>query len=325
MSTSYSTTSDSQKKNKKKPTKLLYYFDPTTSKRQYFSIPEKIVYYAAKNATSPTMFQKLLQTCKYFFIINPVVIVPLLKCFYGDWYACNSVGKKCFQFKDSQTLYFKVWIQHEFDSYSGNVSRIFPWIYKCDAKTVCFGSLKQCLKFEEFMYIAGNAKKLRMFSQPVKYSNGENVLLEDIVKNLPKLKSLHFSFDDDESDVTETTAYKLLEIQHFKQMSHITLSNIPETLDIGTMFDFILENKHKKIQLFYHHQISYPSKKLIRECSDMLQNESGCDSIIKFYELYVPSLYSTISSYSLSSSDGELMFPWNEENDEEWEFPWDKE
>uniref|UniRef100_A0A914QTL1 Uncharacterized protein n=1 Tax=Panagrolaimus davidi TaxID=227884 RepID=A0A914QTL1_9BILA len=309
------------------PWEIFYYFDPTTSKRQYFSIPEKIVYYAAKNATSSTMFQKLLHTCKYFFIVNPVIIVPLLKCFYGDWYACNIDGKKWFQLRDS--LYFKVWIQHEIDNHSGFVSRIFfPGIYKNDAKIICFG-YKPCMTFDEFVYIAGNAEKLTMYGQTVKYSNGEIVLLEDIIKNLPKLKFLDFSCTLDEIDVTERTASKLMEIQHFKQMSHINLKNIPETLDVGTMFDFILENKHIKIKLWYHYQISDPCKELIRECSKRLRNENGCDSTIRWFTtehgIYVPSLYSTISLYSLSSSDGELMFPWNEENDEEWEFPWDKE
>uniref|UniRef100_A0AC35FBZ1 Uncharacterized protein n=1 Tax=Panagrolaimus sp. PS1159 TaxID=55785 RepID=A0AC35FBZ1_9BILA len=87
------------------------------------------------------------------------------------------------------------------------------------------------------------------------------------------------------------------------------------------------ENKHIKIQLRYHHQISDPCKELIRECSYRLQNESGCDSTIGWFaeQLYGTSLVSTVSLYSLSSDDGELMFPWNEENDEEWELPWDKE
>uniref|UniRef100_A0A914PNY4 Uncharacterized protein n=1 Tax=Panagrolaimus davidi TaxID=227884 RepID=A0A914PNY4_9BILA len=324
MSTySYITTSDSEST----PTKLLYYFDPTTSKRQYFSIPEKIVYYAAKNAESSTMFQKLLQICKYFFMVNPIVVVPSLKCISGNCYACDKNGKYCFQFNDSQTLNFKLWIQHEFKNCSGNVSWIFPWIYKNDANIIRFGAYIPSSTFEEFMYIAGNAEKLRMFGQSVKYSNGKNVLLEDIVKNLPKLKSLDYTCTPDESDITETTAYKLMEIQHFKQMSPITLKNIPETLDIGTMFDFMIEHKHLKIKLSYHHQVSDPCKELIREYCDRLRNENGCNSIIKCYTLYVTSsYYSTISLYSLSSdeNDGELMFPWNEEN-EEWGLPWDQE
>uniref|UniRef100_A0AC35GDS1 Uncharacterized protein n=1 Tax=Panagrolaimus sp. PS1159 TaxID=55785 RepID=A0AC35GDS1_9BILA len=95
------------------------------------------------------------------------------------------------------------------------------------------------MTFEELMCIAGNAEQLTMFGQTVKYSNGKNVLLEDIIKNLLKLKSVHIS-SLDESNVTETTASKLMEIEHFKQMSHISLSNIPETLDVETMVDFIL-------------------------------------------------------------------------------------
>uniref|UniRef100_A0A914QBM9 Uncharacterized protein n=1 Tax=Panagrolaimus davidi TaxID=227884 RepID=A0A914QBM9_9BILA len=97
-----------------------------------------------------------------------------------------------------------------------------------------------------------------------------------------------------------------MEIQHFKQMSHITLKSIPETLDIGTMFDFIMENKHIKIELFYHPQVSNPCKKLIQEYKNRLQNENGCDSIIKYCN----------TSYSkdgfiifVDINDGELMIP----------------
>uniref|UniRef100_A0AC35GL93 Uncharacterized protein n=1 Tax=Panagrolaimus sp. PS1159 TaxID=55785 RepID=A0AC35GL93_9BILA len=324
ISTSYSSISDSLQSSSSSDvtassttTAILFcYFDPKTSKRQYFSIPEKIVYYAAKNATSLAMFQKLLHTCKYFFIVNPVVIVPMLTCYSGIWEACYYGGKKCFQFKDSQTFNFKIWTPHYFTNLHCNVSQIFPWIYKNDANIIQFGPNMPCLTFDEFMYIAGNAKMLRMFSGSVKYSNGENVLLEDIVKNLPKLKSLHLTCTFDESNVTKRTASKLMEIQHFKQMSHITLNSIPETLDIGTMFDFIMENKHIKIELFYHRQVSNPCKELIQEYNNRLQNENGYDSIIKYCNI----IYSN-NRYIYFE---ELMFPWNEKN-EKWEFLWDKE
>uniref|UniRef100_A0A914PDB9 Uncharacterized protein n=1 Tax=Panagrolaimus davidi TaxID=227884 RepID=A0A914PDB9_9BILA len=107
-------------------------------------------------------------------------------------------------------------------------------------------------------------------------------------------------------------------------------------MDIGTMFDFIMENKHINIELFYQRQVSNPCKELIQECYNRLQNENGCDSIIKYdgimdYENWdeLSSTAVTNASYVIVDSfvdenDEELMFPWNEKN-EEWELPWDKE
>uniref|UniRef100_A0A914R143 Uncharacterized protein n=1 Tax=Panagrolaimus davidi TaxID=227884 RepID=A0A914R143_9BILA len=122
-----------------------------------------------------------------------------------------------------------------------------------------------------------------------------------------------------------------MEIQHFKQMSHIILSNIPETLDIGTMFDFIMENKHIKIELFYQREVSNPCKELILEYYDRLQNENGCDSIIDLYNEWKDgwtSTSGTSASYTsyvnvdsfVDINDEEFMFSFVDINDEEFMF-----
>ena len=46
---------------------------------QRFSIPSSILYYITKDPTSPTVYQKLTQSCKYFYEKNRLLVVDRIK------------------------------------------------------------------------------------------------------------------------------------------------------------------------------------------------------------------------------------------------------
>ena len=49
--------------------------DFKTVNSQKFSIPSTIIYYISNNPSSPNGYQKLTQTCKYFYAKNPIIVV----------------------------------------------------------------------------------------------------------------------------------------------------------------------------------------------------------------------------------------------------------
>uniref|UniRef100_A0AC34FM67 Uncharacterized protein n=1 Tax=Panagrolaimus sp. ES5 TaxID=591445 RepID=A0AC34FM67_9BILA len=45
------------------------------SLKQYFNLPESVMYYIAMNPSTPEVYLKLIQSCKYFFEKNPILVV----------------------------------------------------------------------------------------------------------------------------------------------------------------------------------------------------------------------------------------------------------
>ena len=46
---------------------------------QRFSIPQSILYYVTKDPTSPSLYQKFIQSCKYFYAKNPILVVDEIR------------------------------------------------------------------------------------------------------------------------------------------------------------------------------------------------------------------------------------------------------
>ena len=56
---------------------------------QRFSIPSSFIYYMAKNPTSLPVYQKLIQSCKYFFAKNPIIVVFNIPVYKWDYKICE--------------------------------------------------------------------------------------------------------------------------------------------------------------------------------------------------------------------------------------------
>ena len=46
--------------------------------KQHFSLPDSIIYYIAMNPSTPEVYNKLVQTCKYFFEKQPIIVAAKL-------------------------------------------------------------------------------------------------------------------------------------------------------------------------------------------------------------------------------------------------------
>uniref|UniRef100_A0AC34FF28 Uncharacterized protein n=1 Tax=Panagrolaimus sp. ES5 TaxID=591445 RepID=A0AC34FF28_9BILA len=264
------------------------FFDGTTQINQKFSIPEKILYYMAKNPKNAAVFQKLIETCKYFFIQNPIIVAPQLVCIKKEWYACSKYefkGRKCqrgFKINNLPSNY-KIWLSDKIVIRAGDDSilQIMPRIYQSDAIDITFENDDHILTFKEFLFLASNAERMVLDNRSIKYENGDTVPFETIIKSLPKLKWLNYESDNGK-DITSNSAMNLIE--DFKRFSYLNLNGLNEKFNVKTIYDFIIKNRHVVLDLCYRRDISETYKERINKYSDRLEyyNRNKCRSTITF-------------------------------------------
>uniref|UniRef100_A0A914PVB1 Uncharacterized protein n=1 Tax=Panagrolaimus davidi TaxID=227884 RepID=A0A914PVB1_9BILA len=164
-----------------------------TYRQQSFSLPvDSIIYYILMNPTSPEAYQKLIQSCKYFFINNPILVT--LNFIFNSKNGChtlinetpfslNNVGSK-FWIVDSITV-------GNNDSYKAcSLSTIISKIYQCDAKKVTFWNQNTRILYKDFIFVSSKCKELHLLNAAIMYEDDSIVTLEKIVEALPKLKIL---------------------------------------------------------------------------------------------------------------------------------------
>uniref|UniRef100_A0A914NZZ0 Uncharacterized protein n=1 Tax=Panagrolaimus davidi TaxID=227884 RepID=A0A914NZZ0_9BILA len=213
------------------------------------------------------MYQTLIQSCKYFFFKNPILIVSDLSLVHDNGWQ-TFFNKKLVNFKN---ITRKIWITNEIniiDDFGEEIDHTFlasliSKIYQSDVKR--FILCDQNLFFDEFIFLASNAEEVRLdggslrtFEDPtciIKNVDGSIASLEKIFEALPKVKKFYFTvpFDD---FVTTNTVKELLKIPHFSNLDYFQMIFIPESFDIETFYDYIKENKKTKIYLLFSPDIS---------------------------------------------------------------------
>uniref|UniRef100_A0AC35FVQ7 Maturase K n=1 Tax=Panagrolaimus sp. PS1159 TaxID=55785 RepID=A0AC35FVQ7_9BILA len=107
----------------------------STYRHQVFAFQDSIMHYLAKYPKSAKLYQKLVQSCKYFFLMNPILILSELRYTNAGWEAMTEDGWKRL---DINNILSKCWITEGLYGYTWHnnhlVSSLIPNIYKCDAK-----------------------------------------------------------------------------------------------------------------------------------------------------------------------------------------------
>uniref|UniRef100_A0A914Q368 Uncharacterized protein n=1 Tax=Panagrolaimus davidi TaxID=227884 RepID=A0A914Q368_9BILA len=244
---------------------------------QNFSTPDTIIFYVSKNPSTSKFYQKMIQSCKYFFIKNPIIIVPEL-WFYQrtGWYTEGSRPSE--DFPNGRLVYLneltsKIWITDSLDVWGNTpiwpvVTSFMPKIYQCDATSIFIN--EQMFSFNDLMHIASKCEVLCLLSVVI-MNNDEIVLeteedqiyfetavsLEAIFKALPNVKEFTYKLPENSLNIITTkTAKELLKIPHFLSLDKFQISQIPEIFDIKSFFGYIKENKKTNIQLEFPYQIS---------------------------------------------------------------------
>jgi hypothetical protein len=181
-------------------------FDISSFHKQDFAFPDSFIYYITKYPSNSKGYQKLVQTCKYFYNKNPVIILPCLHYTRHlphekhKWFTCGyKCDKNYGRFPVNLNGIRRLWITDKCDLmrcfksimdpfYSALITDIIPKMYRCNIQE-CY-LYNQFLNFDQFLFIASLVKKCDLCLVTIKKDNGNEVLLEEIVANLIYLEEL---------------------------------------------------------------------------------------------------------------------------------------
>uniref|UniRef100_A0AC34GS86 Uncharacterized protein n=1 Tax=Panagrolaimus sp. ES5 TaxID=591445 RepID=A0AC34GS86_9BILA len=274
------TTSSSNRKHKAADlmnvisSKKIYFTGPY--RRQEWSLPDSVMYYMAMNPKSAEVYQKLVKSCKYFYIKNPILVVESLIYEKEKWQI--SCGKETI---DLVNVTPKFWITDDLDathyaSVNPNlVSSIIQNIYKCDARLVFLRH--QVISFDDFCFLASNIEKFYSYNTIVKDENGSNLAFEKLFQILSKVQMVNFDCGTSPSNFTSKSVEELLKIPHFSTLKYLHLNNIPEAFDLDAFYIYMKKNKVTSFDLNFDSSISEAYKNRLEEIIDEILSTKNHD------------------------------------------------
>uniref|UniRef100_A0A914QYT9 Uncharacterized protein n=1 Tax=Panagrolaimus davidi TaxID=227884 RepID=A0A914QYT9_9BILA len=227
---------------------------------QSFSLPNSIMYYISKNPTTTKLYQNLIQTCKYFFIKNPIIVSPNFPNPYSRDSDKLVIGKTGFYFSK---LICKFWITENF-----YFTSILAKLYKCDAKIVTLQN--KVISFNELSMFTKTAEDISLNEITVNDSDDSIVPFEIILEIFVNVKKFRFFAYSSIPNFTSKTFDEILTIPHFSKLQLFFLKNIPDTFDIETFYAYMKKNNTTKFNLIFDKSISAPYKNRLEEIIDEL-------------------------------------------------------
>uniref|UniRef100_A0A914Z6N7 Uncharacterized protein n=1 Tax=Panagrolaimus superbus TaxID=310955 RepID=A0A914Z6N7_9BILA len=224
----------------------------TTYRRQRFSLPDPIMHYIAKNPKNAKVYQKMIRSCKYFFTKNPLLIISHLTF---DGYGWRTWIKNDLKIVDINRFSSKLWIKESLSVSTENVSivasSIVSKIYRSDFKILTL--LYQSISLNDLLIFCSSVNGLTLKRVAVKNYDDTVVPFEKVIEQLPKVKTINYTFTNPSNNTSENTLKELWKIPHFSNYDYFCLYNIPESFDIES-FNFFMKNT--RIRLFFSNTIS---------------------------------------------------------------------
>uniref|UniRef100_A0A914PGR7 DUF38 domain-containing protein n=1 Tax=Panagrolaimus davidi TaxID=227884 RepID=A0A914PGR7_9BILA len=260
----------------------------STYHRQLFALPDPIMEYIAKNPQFAEHYQKMIKSCKYFFIKNPILVIHDLRYNSGNGWEMRSPISGGWKKVDMKKLSCKLWITdylrvNATTSDKNVLLSIIPKIDKCQAERLDI--FKQEIVYEELDILGKFAKYVWFEDSVVKYQNGKNVELEKIVQIFPEAIEIVFPFD---SIISAKTVKELLKLPNFSKLDAFRIFNIPEDFDIESFFAYIKTNKQTIIRLEFAETISEAYKARLNAVFDEIVETEGYD--YKLPWIYYPGI-----------------------------------
>uniref|UniRef100_A0AC34F0C3 Uncharacterized protein n=1 Tax=Panagrolaimus sp. ES5 TaxID=591445 RepID=A0AC34F0C3_9BILA len=243
------------------------------SVQQYFALPKSIMYYMARNPTTSEVYLKLIQTCKYFFETNPILVAADL---YGKTTVCPYDEEECSEKTnccidiDMDKLSNKIWITNilylEKENISTFFSSIFSKLYRCQKADLTIHD--EVIHFNDFEKCAPFLIGIHLHNVPI-----ESVMLDKIIEICPQAKIFEFSFGSNNLSMIDATTMKnICKLKTLHHLELFLLKNVPEIFDIEDISIFIKDHPDTKIFLAFNNQISVEYK---------IQLEALIDTVIE--------------------------------------------
>uniref|UniRef100_A0A914QZU3 Uncharacterized protein n=1 Tax=Panagrolaimus davidi TaxID=227884 RepID=A0A914QZU3_9BILA len=226
------------------PAKRLLFTAP--NRRYDFDFPDSVIFYIAKNPTSAKLYKKLIETCKYFFWKNPILVTYYLTYKDNEMKASFSEYKRpiC-----SKNVPYKFWVTGSCNtgsdansSFKNDLfSSFLPRIYRCEIDVLTLHDQK--LTTDEFLFITAKTGGVRFSDLTVVNRDGKEIAFEKLVELIPEVHSFNYYFKNNDKTVTAKTVKEMLKLPHLQNNVRFSLCNVPEAFDIEFFFAHIKKSK----------------------------------------------------------------------------------
>uniref|UniRef100_A0A914Q2B4 Uncharacterized protein n=1 Tax=Panagrolaimus davidi TaxID=227884 RepID=A0A914Q2B4_9BILA len=233
---------------------------------QNFSMADSVIFYIAKNPKSWRLCQKMVKTCKYFFVKNPILVIPYLSYYGSQW----TIEQTPYDINQTMST---LWIAQGLTvspahsvfaeaKYQSVLTSIIPKVYRCDVAVLSL--LKQVIFYHALPLLTSSAKDIIFDEVVVKHEDGSNVEVQNVVE----IASNATWFDISHPTITSKTMEELLKIPHFSTLRHFALENVPEVFDIEAFYVHMKKNETTCFRLFFDESISAEYVKRLVEITD---------------------------------------------------------
>uniref|UniRef100_A0A914QXC5 Uncharacterized protein n=1 Tax=Panagrolaimus davidi TaxID=227884 RepID=A0A914QXC5_9BILA len=235
-----------------------------TYHHQNFSMPDSFVFYMAKNPKTWKLYQKMVKTCKFFFVKNPVLVIDDSLNYHGSQWTIIQTPY------DMNQTTSKLWIAHGLfvssitaEMIDPNIlNSIIPKLYRCDAWVLSL--FEQVIFYHDLPLLTSSAKLIFFDQVVVKHEDGSNVDVQKIVEIASKATWVIITHPT----ITSKTMEELLKIPHFPTLRDFSLNRVPELFDIEAFYVHMKKNKTTKFNLSFDESISGDYMKRLLEITD---------------------------------------------------------
>uniref|UniRef100_A0AC35GRE7 Uncharacterized protein n=1 Tax=Panagrolaimus sp. PS1159 TaxID=55785 RepID=A0AC35GRE7_9BILA len=232
--------------------------------KQYFSLTSNIIYYMAMNPSTPKVYNKLIQCCKYFFERNPIIVAENMTKVNTFGYNGDSESY-CTIFKTTKVS-TKIWLLHKL--LLTNLTPSFipqslrPKIYQSQIKKLGIHDTK--VNFNDFLFFASTVEILFLTSVEMTYNDEKNVMLEKIFEVVPNVKEVQYGFIFGKSVVTESTIKNISNLPNLEHLQKLTFLYVYQALNIEDLT--LLSKKCEFLSVYYSgNQLSQEYKNQLNE------------------------------------------------------------
>uniref|UniRef100_A0A914P944 Uncharacterized protein n=1 Tax=Panagrolaimus davidi TaxID=227884 RepID=A0A914P944_9BILA len=284
--------------------------------QQNWSLPNSMIFYIAKNPSSSKVYQKLVQTCKFFFEKNPIIIIENLDTCedstkyhisqnQNDRVECLENKFECCIKIDLNKLSTKIWItqglfirKHIENSIATIVQKNFRF------EILSLGVDDNDIVFDDLKVLDSFAKSVLLYQNSIKYKNGTTVMFDKILELFPSnIKYFCFYFRNDVSMVNASTMKNILKLQNLENLEYFYLFECPDTISAEDLSAFIKKFEYTKIFLGFASNISEEYKEQLDYLVDEIIESDVPNRVIEYVGQDEEKLETMCSRFALKDED----------------------
>uniref|UniRef100_A0AC34FVV1 Uncharacterized protein n=1 Tax=Panagrolaimus sp. ES5 TaxID=591445 RepID=A0AC34FVV1_9BILA len=257
------------------------------SVRQNFALPYSIIYYMARNPSTPEVYLKLIQSCKFFFEKNPILVAAWMRdktriCINAP-VKCMENDRKCCIDIDLEKLSSKIWRTNNLKLSKENItifnSLIYPKLYRCE--NIRLFGFSHKFMYDEFKSCASFLTDIHFGDGGIVMDDGSTVMLDKIFEDTPNIKTFKYA-SGDLSMINASTMKNICELKNLQHLETLILGNITDVLNIEDTASFIKGHPNTIILLHFGVEISEEYETQLNVLVDTIIESQVLKCLIKY-------------------------------------------